>query len=414
MKKDREEVNLYLEQMVVQNISDSKIESAVMMDCFTRFKMPHFRAKTILRLDASTKELKDVEIFWILSSIKEVCKNSKVDLTEYFSDIEIEKYSAMKFDDERKVVFPLRIPMLQITEKQWIGRIDAAVLVMWRNSIMRYNKNIQRRIHVMVRNGITYERLTLNDKAVRSIVKSFQEGKFVPNVITLNIDDGETDFYYDEAAKELVINSIDHLDLTDGYHRLVALSKVMEDNPYFHYNMELRVTNFSEAMASYFIWQEEQRMAMPKADIESYNMDNLSNRIVTRINESQACDLYGKIQRGGLIDFSVFADMVSYLYLSKVTEDERNLAVKMVSNDIIQCLNLLSDHDTTLITQKTSIKNIRIMVYCCWKFYQKDKTEQLYRMFDRLRQIHYTSKEVMDLNNGTPKRVVKILDSHGE
>ena len=411
MKKARKELNEYLEQCLIKYVCDKQTERDIIKYCYKTYGISFFRTQTILRLDASTVELKDAEIFCVLSAIKEINKKANINLADYFSDIEIENYSKVSFGQNAAVKFPLVIDCIKVTDNQWIGVIKVSTLLKWRNQFLRYNKDIQRRLQLVMRNNLTYERITMKSKSVNDMVKAFTSGEFIPNTITLNIDDTETNFYYDDDAKHLVIESVDHMDITDGYHRLVALSKVLETNPFFDFTMELRITNFTDTIASHFIWQEEQRNIMPKRDIKSFNMDDFSNRIVRRIDSNVNCNFSGDIKRGGKVDFSSFAEMVDYLYLNNITEEAKRTAIVDISKDLVECINIISDTDSSLIGNHISIMDIRIMVFVCHKFYKKDKAD-LFKMFDLLRKQKYTDKEKANLSNGTPKRTVRILDDH--
>ena len=413
MKKNRKELNEYLEKALVTYVVDGKIQSEVITDCYKRFQIPFLRTQTIIKLDASTAELRDPEIFWVLDSIRSVVKGAKIDIEGFFTDIEIEQYSSMKYG-ENKVNFPIAIPCLQVSENQWIGTVKASTLVLWRGtgSLLRYNKEIQRRVKTVVRGDLTYETVSLNNKSVNAMVKLFQDRKFIPNVVTLNIDDSsKADFYYDEETKALVINAIDHFDLTDGYHRLVALVKVIEQNPAFDYAMELRITNFTQTIASQFIWQEEQRTVMPKRDINSYNLDDISNRITKRVNESSECNLAGSIIRGGVVDFSAFADMVSECYITGKSANEKKAAIVTVPKDLISGINAITEAYPELLTRKISVMEIRMMVYCCSRFFGQPKGG-VAELYGKLAGREYSTKERQILVTGATKakRPTKLLD----
>lgn len=409
MKKSRKELNVYFEKILVTYIADVKMQTAVMKKVYELFSMPFSRSQTILQLNASVYELRDVEIFWVLSAIKSVNDKLPINISAYFTDIETEQYSQMKYQ-VNDIQFPLVIPAIEISQTQWIAGIYASTLVKWRGSHVRYNKEIQRRVKTVVRGNLTYETISLKTKSVENMVKLFLEGEFIPNVITLNIADTETNFYYDNNDKCLIIKSLDHFDLTDGYHRLVALSKVLEINPQFDLKMELRITNFSEMIASQFIWQEEQRTVMPKRDVESFNANDMANRIAKRINESATCNLSGSITRGGLVDFATFADMVRECFLVGTKDQERKKALIVVTNDIIKSINAITEINPDLLDKKFSVTENRVLVFCCKKFYGLEDRSKIFDLYSALLNYKYTEKEKIVLRNSRPSQSLKLLN----
>lgn len=408
MKVTRGKIDKQLETLLASYVTNPKTAQAIMKLAFQKYSLPFFRTLTILNLDASMEELNDLEIFWILDCLRETIPKANIDLTKWFTEIEIKEYGRAKYK-ENVVEFPLILPMIQVTDTQWIGKIMASELIVWRGSILRYNKNIQRRIRTIVNKNVTYGQITVFHKAISSIVGLLNSKRFIPNAITLNIGEDEIDFYYDEVEKNLVINKLDHFDLVDGYHRLIALSKAKEADPNFDYPMELRITNFSEDVADQLIWQEEQRNIMPKTAIESYNMDDTANKITRRINENTACNFSGAITRGGLIDASVFSDAINECFLTGMTEEEKRVSLARIPKDVIQSLNLLTEADSSLLTKRFTVLEIRLLVYCCYKFYEKDKNN-IYDFYSKLQERKLTERVRKALSSAKRKNTLKLLD----
>ena len=404
MKVERERVEKYLEQCLSDYVVDRKAKEDLQQLLYTKYDVSFTRSQMMLGLtESSTSEMTDAELFWVLDCLSEKYTTINLDM---FTDIEIEGYRKLKAPSS-KVKFPLVIPMIEVSDVQWIGAISAKQLVLWRGSIIRYNKNIQRRLQTVVHGGKTYEKISLLRSAVKKIADLFKQKKFVPNTITLNLDDS-ADFYYSHEDKALVITKADHLDLTDGYHRLVAISKVIDKDPSFDYRMELRITNFSEEIANQFIWQEEQRTPIPKRDIRSYDSSDVASKITRRVNESSSCNVSGNIVRGGLIDFSTFSDMVDYLFLRGLSEDEAKVALVKIYSDIIQSINAITENDTALITRKLAPEEIKILVYCCREYYGKGKSG-VYSLYQKLTTA-LSSEERRILAVAKEKKSCALLD----
>ena len=80
MRVKREELNKVFETAVIRYASDQDDIQKIMMHCYKEWNYPFFRSQTVLHMEASSAELKDVEIFWILSAINATSGESKIPL----------------------------------------------------------------------------------------------------------------------------------------------------------------------------------------------------------------------------------------------------------------------------------------------------------------------------------------------
>ena len=88
----------------------------------------------------------------------------------------------------------------------------------------------------------------MNNKAVSEIAYAYEHNEFIPNTLTFNIPmETNFDFYYDEDSCTLIINSLPYFDISDGYHRYVAMCRERDVNPSFNIPWELRIINFSDS-----------------------------------------------------------------------------------------------------------------------------------------------------------------------
>ena len=146
---------------------------------------------------------------------------------------------------------------------------------------MNYNERTQRVVKkIITPNGEHYQ-ISLNAHALKKIEKSFDEKRYIPNTITLNIPDiDENVKHYDRETNTLIISTLKEFDIIDGYHRFVAIQRICAVDDKFDLPMELRITCFSENKARQFIWQEDQKTKMSRVDSESFNRYNTANIIV--------------------------------------------------------------------------------------------------------------------------------------
>ena len=405
--KSRTELDRYFEDCISRYVDSYNVRNELIETCKRKYKMKPLRTQMIVSGGAAVSEVSEVELFWILDCLNTVVPRANCDIEKYFSNNKIEQYGAIKAEDE-KIKLPIVISMIAAGEDKWIGVINAKTIVAWRNAgFLKYNRNIQRRVKTVLRGGKYIETIDLNLDSVNKMIPLFKERKFISNVLTFNLNEN-ADFYYDPDNKEIVIKSLDGFDMTDGYHRLVALEKIMETDPNFDYLMEMRLTCFSEDKANFFIWQEEQRTPMTKTSIKSYNMDDLANKISKKINESSSCNFSGNIVRGGLIDFSTFSDCIHYYYIKGMKEKEKKVAIVTVPKEIIECINILTDDNPDILTWKFTKSDILIMIFVFKKLYDVDKTK-IPAMFTRMTQFDYKNDRKA-LYSGSFRNVNNILN----
>lgn len=281
-------------------------------------------------------------------------------ITDYFTSIEIKKYSDLKIQ-EPQISFPIEFNVIQVAEDQWLGSITARQLMLFRDTqFINYNQNTQRTMTRINRGVFESYKITLNRKAIEGIKKSFTRNAYIPNTITLNLPD-DAEFDYDEEQNKLIVTNISHFDILDGYHRYIAISELTNSDPDFDYTMELRIVSFSETKAKQFIWQEDQKTKMSKADSATFNQYKASNIIAQRLNSGA---LRGIINNnGGIIDTAVLTNIFDYTYLkgkNDLTRSEEISLAKKIGKDFEK----LEDNDPTVFDVRWDREFTICAVYC--------------------------------------------------
>ena len=256
----------------------------------------------------------------------------------------------------------LTYEMIQIADDQWIGKISVKELMQLRDAqIIKYNENTQR---VMKRIHKGYEeiyQISLNKKAILSMEELFRDGIYIPNTITLNIPEG-TDFIYRNGT--LIIKKLDHFDITDGYHRYIAMSNLYNEDNDFDYPMELRITNYSEDKSRQLIWQEDQKTKMSRIDSDSMNMNSAANKVVQRLNVSSLFNLAGQLNTNkGIINSAELAEIikVTYFPVSKIFSKKKELeAIIKAEQEIREGINYVTSKDMELLEKPWH----RVFLYC--------------------------------------------------
>ena len=278
-----------------------------------------------------------------------------------YTAAEIKKYEKTKYIKET-IKFPIKIPMIQIGQDHWVGKIDVAFLMQLKKAqLINYNENAQRTLERKISNGVEYYRIALNNKSVEEIIKSFENDSYIPNTITLNISE-DSDFYYNEETAHFIIKELKHFDILDGYHRYIAMSRIFQTNPKFNYEMELRIVCFNNEKARQFIWQEDQKTKMKKVDSDSFNQNNPANQIVTMLNDiTEFKGMFNK--KDTIIDTGFASRLISVLYFNNSYETYNRKRIIDVRDFIASRLRIIINKKTFLYSERWSIQEIAVIFY---------------------------------------------------
>ena len=281
--------------------------------------------------------------------------------------------------------------MVQVADDQWIGKISVSELMQLRDAqIINYNENTQRVMKRINKGEEEIYQITLNKKAVLSMEELFRDGIFIPNTITLNMPEG-ANFVYRNG--NLIIKKLDHFDITDGYHRYIAMSNLYNEDPDFDYPMELRITNYSEDKSRQLIWQEDQKTKMSRIDSESMNMNSAANKVVQRLNVSPTFNLAGQINTNkGIINSAEMAEIIrtTYFQPSKIYSKKKELA------SIIKAESEIRDGINSIVVENMDLLEIpwaRQFLYCLiYNINRNVEKEKLLKTTEQMTQMAINEK----------------------
>lgn len=356
MIKSRESLEKELTIVLKRNINRKSILSGWIKETNRKYEMPEKVSSDYINM---RKDLVDASTF-ALFIIADVIKTELIH--QYFAPKEIKSLSKEKWNIE-KISFPLHYHMVQISEEQFIGKISVKELMLLRNAqLIKYNENTQRTMQHIVKGKTELFKISLNKTAVYNIMNSYESDLYIPNTITLNMPE-DAEYYYDEKNSQLEITSLDYFDMLDGYHRYIALSKIVNQNPEFDYEMELRIVQFEEDKAKRFIWQEDQKTKMRKIDSESMDTSKASNKIVERLNMN-CCELGGKISRNkGIINAANLANIIDVVMLKDVKKADERLAIRNISADITDIFDFYTNERPELAKKPWNKLFTYVLIY---------------------------------------------------
>ena len=312
----------------------------------------------------------------------------KKNTNKYFTPIEIEGYSKSKYHEET-IKFPIEIKCVPVTADQWIGSVDVDFIMKLRRAqLINYNAKAQRTLQKVVKGERSYYKITLNKDAINKITESMDNGNYIPNTITLNMPE-TADFSYDDSKCILSIKTLDHFDISDGYHRYIAMGQLKDKNPDFNYPMELRIVMFSEDKVKQFIYQEDQKTKMKKIDSDSMNMNAPENLVVERLNRDVMFNLKNKIARNnGSINYGELAAIIKYFYFKGQGADKSIRRIIEVESEIRDKFNKLTETYPSLLDKDYSFAELMIIFYAFDNVSIADyNPERTFNLLNRINEI---------------------------
>ena len=338
--------------------------------------------------------------------------DNRVKLEDWFTDKEISTFSSETIQRD-KFKFPITIPAVQITDDQWIGTCDCDFLMKLREAQkIYYNTNTQRTLQRIVKNGQESYRIMLNRTAVQEIKTAYDNETYIPDTISLNMPD-DTEFWYNAEKREIVIESLDHFDIIDGFHRYTAMCMEKDANPDFNYPMELRIVQYDEIKAKQFIWQQDQKTKMKKLDSESLNVSAPENIVAEKLNRNPMFNLHGELNRnGGKIALQDFVNVVRFLYFKGVKKEDERKLINAVTNDLFNKLNYVSDNDDKIFSEALSRTDTIVLVTSCYVNDDPSKIKDGYlRAKDKIAEDKaFRQKLVAGINKPRIDKVISAIE----
>lgn len=409
MLKQRSELEHYLNSKCESIALNKDLCKEITMYLNAKYEIPTGTVMDMI-VRGKLKEQTEQVLFFLLDGILFSKREKEKYFKEFYTDIEIKKYLASKIETD-KIKMPIRISCFQVAEDQWIGHTDSTFFMKLRAAqLINYNENTQRALtRVNTKNGGEVFKITLNEGAVKAIRTCYKEEVYIPTPITLNIPtETDADFYYDEECNELVINSLEHFDILDGYHRYIAMCRECDENPDFVCQWELRIVNFTEAKAKLFIFQEDQKTKMKKADSRTMNSRSPVNKAVIRLNEDSSFELAGEINAvGGNLPKTPFSIAFEHFYFKGCTKSNENLIVRQAVQDVKKKFNALIELNEIYLTKKYTYAELVCLFYL---FSQTEDVAEIEKLFPlMMEKVNALDGRKLSMSKGISKTLEKDL-----
>ena len=376
MKRSRDALN----ERIMLLISKTDERRALYDTLAEQFNMPISLTADICAGREMISEQNDFVAFVILSGL------APDDVKKYYTAEEVKMFSREKFEKpefELPLVFK---NMVQIAPDQWIGRITAKELMALKDAqVIKYNENTQRTMRRIVRGESRYYKIALNEKSVGEIKAALENGAYISDDITLNMPVETTEFTFNKG--KITISELDKLDIIDGYHRYIAISRALLENKDFDYPMELRLVNFSEEKAKQLIYQKDQKTKMRQVDSAALNQYNPANIVVDQLNADPSSNIQGMIARNsGAISHADLAAFVNAFYFSTGKASRKEILT--VKKELQEKFNAYLSSNLSLTDHTFSTKEIAVIMYC----FKHEK--------DYIAAIDYLMKHINEIPSG--------------
>ena len=347
-----------------------------------KYNIPISITADICALRRDISEFSDFIAFAIYNEIHP--KN----INHYFTDDEIKIFSKQKYEVKQKLEEVVFQNMVRVAEDQWIGSISIRDLMRLKDEqLIRYNENTQRTLHRVIHGENRYYKIFLNKKSVAEIKEAFESGAYIPDDITLNVPVDEDQ--WNPKENTITFDPPRMMDILDGYHRYIAISKITQEDPNFDYPMEIRIVSFSEDKAQQFIYQKDQKTQMKKLTSNTMNKYNPANVVVDQLNSSPRSNLQGEIGRNkGSIDYATLSALIGSYYFAESARQYNRKEIVEATNDLMNKFNELTTEDTNWIGHEFTTRELQVIFFCFNQGHTDNQT--IRRMIDETADINST------------------------
>ena len=361
MLKDKSELESFLEKHCESIVFNTELCTKIREYMYEKYNIPTGTTMDMIARNILGSQTEFV-LFCLVDGIDYANKTNYKN--EFFTELEINQFLSERLETEN-IKFPIRIKCIQVSSDQWVGATNTKFFMELRKAqLIKYNANAQRVMKRIIKGENILFKLVPNKMAIKSIRNLLQKGLYIPTTITLNIPyDSDASFYYDEKEMELVIKDIETFDISDGYHRFLAMCEENDADDKFNYPMEVRIINFTDEKTRQFIFQEDQKTKMAKANSNAMNTNRPSNNVVDRLNQMTTFEFKGQIGLNeGTINYAALSDIVEYFYF-RDKKEYTNLDIRNVRDDVKEKLNALAEYDDRYITKVLGVKELALIFY---------------------------------------------------
>lgn len=206
----------------------------------------------------------------------------KLNVDIYFNEDEKREY---KKKIDRKIVDKDIVldDWIQISEDQWVTKFsNKEIYELVAANKIHYNPETQRNLTIIETDNGLVKKVTIDGDAIKAISSDMQNGDYIPNTISMNIN---IDKYPQPKIvnNKLVISKDVVFDCMNGYHRTkssVIVTKINED---VNFNFIVVIGCFDVQKAKKYIIQENYKVPLSEEQVTLDDVNNGSNFIINKL-----------------------------------------------------------------------------------------------------------------------------------
>lgn len=253
-------------------------------------------------------ELSDADLYWYMIALKDILGDTNFDVEiceeEKFTSQEIESFELTHIDNKSEDSEIIKINNVFEVEKNreymCIKMSYQEIARFWNSALNTYNFDSQREADVKSIGINVIQKPKLYRKSVNAIKEQIKKGKFKSNTITWNIlKNGKEQFEYNEKEHSIIFVKAEgsHLNTIDGFHRTVAFSEIVRENPNIEGWSQIKIWNFRIEEAIEYIKQEASGnpLSIEKRKAMEDDAFTILSRNVNRYGNSANNELFNKI-----------------------------------------------------------------------------------------------------------------------
>jgi hypothetical protein len=337
MIKDRKELETEL-STVLENIQHSRKKVQEVNEKLREYDIYDDTFNNIVSGNIKFKlENLDWRLLCLVTDVLEETKNSPIFAHEYFTRLEIERSKNYIADTKIEQYFklPYTIPdVIEIDSQNYITKIKMVDLIkLYFSGLIDYDFESQRSPVFKGSKESPFQVPEVNKKSVKSISTHMNQGTFLIDTITLNVDSDDVDpIYYNSKTKELTVNEGAVITILDGFHRLQGGIMAYRLNNDLDLVMQLAIKQFDKDQQKKYFGQINTQNPVSQERLRALKESKLSETVVK--NLMLKSELKGKVSTnphideiaGHLTTFSTLADVIDELFTI-----ESNLQAREVS-----------------------------------------------------------------------------------
>ena len=256
----------------------------------------------------------------------------KIDVKDYFTNVEYNQFINYKGEEEVEDIYPIVLEdFQQIADRIWQGKFTAQQLAKFdADNLLLYNFKTQRSPKITV-SGV---KIDFDKTKTIEIKNRILNGEQYPDHIKLNIlNNFQEKIYYDPKKQILTIGEGSVINIFDGFHRKVANSLAVEENPDINFTWGIIITNLSETAAKDYMVQIDKQKPIKREQIKAWDLNKKENLVVSVITDDKISKL-AKVMKEqeselklnkGLVTKNIIAEAIAENYILDDTTDIRGL-----------------------------------------------------------------------------------------